>query len=292
MSSQLRRVILCLLQEGDSFANLRQSSLRWSYIPVVPPRLRFYITLNIFLINSEVQYSSTQISIIFSYKYLSNFIRLLKMVQYPILMYISLFSPVVPIFAGSVRVKLISQEMKILILYLMIGLAVDILSTWFIRDAWLDLGLWHAYIIIEYIFVMFIFIFLQEVHRVKRMFQVLLALYFLFWCCAKFTFEPFNGSYSITSSISRVILALSAGYTLFIVIGNRVQPLLSDHRFWVLLSFVFFYLGTLMPVALISIFFNQPGNASFSIASINWALSIAANILFTVGVLCPQTRTS
>ena len=207
-------------------------------------------------------------------------------------MYISLFSPAIPIFAGSYRIKIINHEIKMLVLYLTIGLAVDILSTWFIRDARLDLGLWHTYIIIEYIFVMFIFISMQEVHKVKRLFQIVFVLYILFWFCAKFTFEPFNGSYSITSSISRVILALSAGYTLFIVIGNRVQPLLSDHRFWVLLSFVFFYLGTIMPVALISIFFNQPGEASFSIASINWALSIVANILFTIGVLCPQTQPS
>jgi hypothetical protein len=213
------------------------------------------------------------------------------MIQYPILMYISLFSPVVPIFAGIYRIKTINYEIKLLVSYLTIGLTVDILSTWFIRDARLDLGFWHIYIIIEYIFVMCIFISLQDVHKVKRLFQILLVLYILFWCCAKFTFEPLSGSYSITSSMSRVILALSAGYTLFIVIGNRVQPLLSDHRFWVLLSFVFFYLGTLIPVALIGILF-RPGEAAFPIGSINWILSIVMNILFTIGIMCHQTRPS
>jgi hypothetical protein len=212
--------------------------------------------------------------------------------RYPILAYISIVSPVIPIFIGLFRSRSISLEVKILVLYLTFGFIADNLSMWLIRDAGLDLALWHIYIIIEYIFVMTIFIFWQEVQWTKRLFQILLLFYFLFWICAKFTFEPFNGAYSITSSISRVILSLGAGYTLFIVIGNRVQPLLSDYRFWVLLSFVFFYLGTIMPVALISIFFNQPGNASFSIASINWVLSIAANIFFTIGILCHQTRPS
>jgi hypothetical protein len=210
--------------------------------------------------------------------------------HYPIIAYISLGSPVVPILAGIFRLRSISLEIKMLVLYLIIGSIADNLSMWFIRDARLDLGLWHIYIIIEYIFVMVIFISLQEVHRVKRWFQILLVFYILFWFCAKFTFEPISGSYSITSSISRVILTLSAGYTLFIVIGNRVQPLLSDHRFWVLLTFVFFYLGTIMPVALISILFNQPGEASFPIATINWVLSIVTNILFTIGIMCHQTR--
>ena len=114
-------------------------------------------------------------------------------------------------------------------------------------------------------------------------------LYILFWIYAKLTFEPLNGSYSITSSISRVILALSAGYTLFIVIGNRVQALSSNNRFWVLLSFVLFYLGTLIPVALIGIIFHH-GETAFSIGSINWALSIVTNILFTIGILCPQIQ--
>jgi hypothetical protein len=212
------------------------------------------------------------------------------MIRYPVLMYVSLFSPVLPIFTGIFRLKLISREIKILVLYLFFGSAFDNLSMWFIQDARVDLELWHIYIIIEYIFVMVIVFSWQESHRMKKLFQTLLLFYVLFWFCAKFTFEPLHGSYSITSSISRVILALSAGYTMFVVIGNRVQTLSNNNRFWVLLSFVFFYLGTLIPVALISILFSQHGEESFPIASINWVLSIVANILFTIGIMCPQTQ--
>ena len=179
--------------------------------------------------------------------------------------------------------------MKVLVLYLFLGSVFDNISMWFIQDARMDMGLWHIYIIIEYIFVMFIVFSWQESHKMKKLFQTLSLLYILFWLYAKLTFEPLNGSYSITSSISRVILALSAGYTLFIVIGNRVQALSSNNRFWVLLSFVLFYLGTLIPVALIGIIFHH-GETAFPIGSINWALSIVTNILFTIGILCPQIQ--
>ena len=108
------------------------------------------------------------------------------------------------------------------------------------------LGLVHLYYLIEYIFIMSIIAIWQESHKMKRLFQALMLIYILFWIIAKVTFEPLNGLYSVTASTSQVLLTLGAGYTLFIVIGNRMQPLISDYRFWVLLSFVIYYAGTLL----------------------------------------------
>jgi hypothetical protein len=163
---------------------------------------------------------------------------------------------------------------------------------WFIKNYWIDLGLWHIFVLVEYIFLMSIIYFWQETQRMKNWFMTISWIYILFWFFAKFTFEPLSGLYSITASVSQVILALSAGYTLFAVIGNREQPLLSHSRFWVMFSFVFYYTGTLMPTALVGMLFKQPGEAPFPIWSINWILAIFSNILFTIGFLCPQTQQS
>jgi hypothetical protein len=207
-------------------------------------------------------------------------------------MYVSLSSPVLPIFAGIYKLSIKNRELILLLLYLIIGFAVDIISMWFIKNYWINLGLWHIYVLFEYIFIMCIIYHWQETKKTKKLFMTVIYLYILFWVFAKFTFEPFSGVYSITASVCQVILTLSAGYTLFAVIGNRVQPLLSNSRFWVMLSFVFYYTGTLMPTALVGMLFKQPGEAPIPFWSINWILTIFCNILFTIGFLCPQTQQS
>ena len=181
--------------------------------------------------------------------------------------------------------------MKILLYYLIIALATDIFLIWFVSGYQLNMGLVHGYYLIEYVFIISVITVWQESHRMKRFFQALMLLYILFWIIAKFTFEPLSGLYSITASTSQVLLTLSAGYTLFIVIGNRVQPLTKDYRFWVLLSFVIYYAGTLLIIALRGILLHYSIGILFLVTSLDWSLKILFNIFFAIGFLCPQTRT-
>jgi hypothetical protein len=210
--------------------------------------------------------------------------------HYPILAYISVFSPLVPISIGIFRLGIGKRENNILILFLLTAFTIDIVTTMFIKNNGINLGLMHIYVFIEFLFVMFIVSFWQESQNMMRIFRLAYILYILFWFCAKFTFEPFNGLYSITATVSQVILALTAGYTLFVVIGNRVQPLFSYQRFWILLSFVLYYTGTLMLMALQGVLVHYSTEDIFLAASINWSLKILFHILITVGFLCPQTQ--
>ncbi len=212
------------------------------------------------------------------------------MYKYPFLAYIALFSSVLPICVGISKIKVIHHGMKILFYYIIAALAADIILIWFIREYILHVGLVHMYYLVEYIFIISIISVWQESYRMKRFFQALFIFYLLFWIIAKATFEPLNGFYSMTGSISQVLLTLSAGYTLFIVIGNRVQPLINNYRFWVLLSFVIYYSGTLLTIALREILIHYSTEKFFLIVSMDWTLKIIFNMLFTIGFLCPQTQ--
>jgi hypothetical protein len=119
----------------------------------------------------------------------------------------------------------------------------------------------------------------------------LMLFYMLFWIIAKFTFEPTSGLYAVTASTSQVLLALSAGYTLFIVIGDRTQSLMNNFRFWVLLSIVVYCAGTLLVIALRGILIQSSLETVFRVNYIDWVLKIVFNILFAIGFLCPQTQT-
>jgi hypothetical protein len=212
------------------------------------------------------------------------------MYQLPPVAYISLFSPILPISIGILKIKETYLGMTILLFYLITALAGDIILMWFIPMKLLRLGLVHAYFIIEYVFIISIISTWQESRRMRRLFQGLIFLFITFWTIAKFTFEPLNGLYIYTASTSQVVLSLGAAYTLFIVVGNRMQPLIHNYRFWALLSFVIYYTGTLLVIALRGFVFHHSPGAFIFVNSIDWSLKILFNILLTIGFLCPQTR--
>jgi hypothetical protein len=211
--------------------------------------------------------------------------------HYPFLTYISLFSPTLPICIGISKITTIQRGMKILFFYLIVTFAADIFLMWFVRGHQLQVGLVHVYYLVEYTFIMLIISMWQESQRMKKYFQSLLLLYILFWVIAKITFEPFSGLYSISATTSQVFLTLGAGYTLFVVMGNREQPLMNNYHFWVLLSFVIYYAGTLLFIALRGILIQYSLEKLHLVASIDWSLKIFFNVLFAIGFLCPQTRT-
>lgn len=181
--------------------------------------------------------------------------------------------------------------MKILFLLLILGFAIDFLALFVFVGSRFAPWFTHFYVLIEMGIVMLIISSWQESKKVNRIFKVMIGLYVAFWFYAKLTFESLNESYHLTGSISSVLLALSAGYTLFIVIGDRLQPLFSDQRFWVLLSFVLYYTCTLMPIALQSLLFSHSREVLNLAWSITWVATIASNILYAIGFLCPQTQT-
>lgn len=202
---------------------------------------------------------------------------------------IALYTLLPPIGIGVYRLKALGREMKIFIVYLTIAFVTALLGN--IRIQWAT-EIMHINIIIEYLFVMLLISFWQESPSIKKFMRIIYWLYIPFWFIAKFTFEPIAGSYSITLSVSQVIMALSAGYTLFVVIVNYTQPLHRSQLFWVLIALVLNYTSTLIPMALGSTNIIQPGKAMVIVYSVAYVLIIISNILFTIGFLCPPTQSS
>jgi hypothetical protein len=211
--------------------------------------------------------------------------------QYPLLAYISLFSVILPIGIGIPRIKILHLGMTILLLYLVFSFAADIYLIWFASGYQFALGLFHVYYLVEYIFIMSIITVWQESLKMKRLFQALILIYILFWIIAKVTFEPLNGLYSFVAGTSQILLLIGAEITLFIIIRDRMQPIINHYRFWVLLSFVIYYTGTLLIIISRGILLHYSISILFLIQSIDWSLKILFNILFAVGFLCPQTQT-
>jgi hypothetical protein len=211
--------------------------------------------------------------------------------RYPLLTYISIFSVVIPIGAGISKLMTLQKGMKILFAYLIFAISADIYLMWFTRGYKLSMGLMHIYFLVEYIFIMSVIIVWQESKRIKKSFQLLMFLFVAFWVIAKVTFEPLNGLYTFTASTSQVLLTFGAQVTFFVVAKDQTLPIIKDYRFWVLLSFIIYYAGTLLNIASRGILIHYSVEILFLFNSIDWTLKIIFNILFAIGFLCPQTRT-
>ena len=213
------------------------------------------------------------------------------MTQYPPLTYVSLFSVIIPIGVGISRIKTLHRGMKILLLYLIFAFASDVFLTLFVKGYQLTLGLYHVYYLVEFVFIMSIIFTWQESLKMKRFVLMLMLLYMLFWVIAKLTFEPLKGLYTFTASTSQVLLIIGAETSLFFLVGNRVQPIMNDYRFWVLLSFVVYYAGTLLVLTSRGILLQFSLEIIYLAAYIDWSLKILFNILFTIGFLYSQNQT-
>ena len=210
---------------------------------------------------------------------------------YPSLTFAAIFSTSLPIGVGVFKLARVDRGMKILFLYLVFNFSANIYHMWFARGRQFIIGLFHVYYLVEYLLIMVIMYNWLESRKEKIFFQSLILFYTLFWAIAKVTFEPLSGLYSYIGTTSQILLTSCAEYTLFLVVRSQMQPIINLDRFWVLLSFVIYYAGTLFTIASRGILIHFPLKTLFVFASIDWSLRIIFNILITVGFLCPRTRT-
>jgi hypothetical protein len=210
--------------------------------------------------------------------------------SYLTLGYIAVMSYALPIPVGLAKFKLLSREQRIVFILLAIGLITDLLSIWQYFGPRSTPWLGHLYILVEFVLVMSVIFSWQDEKRSKRVFQTVLLVYVAFWILAKFLFEPINGLYYLTGSISNVFLTLSAGYTMFVVVEGKISPLLSNPRFWILLAFILYYGGSLLPITLSSIVFHHSKEDLYRLWSITWICTIGSHFLFAKGFMCRQTQ--
>jgi hypothetical protein len=196
---------------------------------------------------------------------------------------------ILPIFCGFLKFKVLDREMKILLGLLLVGFVIDFLSLVLFLGFQSVPWLVQIYIPLEAALVLFIISSWQTSQKLNKLFKLAIGFYIVFWFCAKLTFESFKGTYYITGSVSSIILTLAAGYTLFIVISERLQSLRRDKRFWILLSFVLYYTGILLPVTLQSLLYSYSKESLIMAWSITWVLAIISHVFYFIAFLCPQT---
>ncbi len=207
------------------------------------------------------------------------------------LAYLSFFSPLIPISIGVFKFRSEGQGVKLIIYLLSFGFIIDLFTLWPVLGYKIIPLFSRLYVLVEFIMILFIFSLWQHSKRVQKIKWFLMGAFLLFWIAANLTFEPLKKPCIITDSVSAIILTLAAGYTLFMVFENSDRSLLKNYKFWILLSFIFNFAGTLLPIIFEGVLFGHSRELLYMAWSITWFLTITSNVLFTVGFLCPQTQT-
>ncbi len=107
--------------------------------------------------------------------------------------------------AGIRGWKIIGKDLKTLFFLLLIGFLIDFVTVWKRYDVYLH-EISYTYLLLELLFVMYIVMLWQESSLVKRLLQMIVVLFVLFWIFARFTTGHFTQLYSIVGSVSKIIL--------------------------------------------------------------------------------------
>ncbi len=211
--------------------------------------------------------------------------------QYPVLGYISIVCQFILVLIGLISYSKIPKELKLFLLLVILSVSLDTLSIYQYFTSYSSPLIYQIFIPIELITIMYIISKWQLNIISSKIFVYLALFYLVFWFILKIFIEPFNSFSYLSSTISASIIILSSGYTLFIVLFNTKGKLITNSRFWFLVSFIIYYSGILFPLSLQSFFESFPKADFFKLWSLSWILNLLSSILFSVGFLCQRKQT-
>ncbi|MEE9238408.1 MAG: hypothetical protein V3U58_02490 [Thermodesulfobacteriota bacterium] len=117
-----------------------------------------------------------------------------------------------------------------------------------------------------------------QVDKLKSVLRGSIVLFFLIWIVSKFWIEDFKSMDNFTSSLSSLLIASIALFTLVtILMETPVTPIYKLPKFWVSTAVLIYFAGNLFGFALSSIIIVWP---------IHNILLIVANLGYAGAFLC------
>jgi len=203
----------------------------------------------------------------------------------PYLAYLGVASTAAVVVAGILRFSLLRTEMKILLVFFIFFLAVNILSLFFSIKLGNNLWFYHFGTLIEFCAFVFVFSFWQPTKRSRLLLRLLIVGFFVFWLLAKVFIEDFRHFDSFTSSFRGALLVMIALYIVNALFLQEWQKPGKDFRFWVLSAVLIYFTADVVFIALSNLIINLPQFDVVRLWSIHWLIGILANMLYLVAFL-------
>jgi len=206
-----------------------------------------------------------------------------------ILNILSMFSSIIPLIAGIVVYRCLTKPLKILLILFVVGAVVELIGYYFLIKQTQSVWVFHVYTLLEFSLLVLVFSYWQK-GRIRKWLRFSIGVFFLMWLAAKFSIEGVDEWDSYTGTFEGVFLiAVSAG-TFFNLIGENLESLLYDSRFWVASAVLIYFSGTLLTFALSNTIAGSADYNLFKLTLFHPILNIISNLCYAGGFLCKSPR--
>jgi hypothetical protein len=206
------------------------------------------------------------------------------------LYYIYVGSNLLPVAFGFPRLKKLERPAKLVMLLVGAGFIAEVMEFYCATHNIHNLWLLHIFTLFEYVCLMLIFAGWQERKRLRRYYYYSIPLFVAVWVVMKLTIEPIDSPHEYVHELSGTMLSIAALFEIVKFVTNDAVVSFRDIRFCVALAVLVYFVGNVFLFMELYKIVLLPVRDAMPIWTINWLMNIAANILFSLGILWSRSR--
>lgn len=210
---------------------------------------------------------------------------------YKLISNIAAFSVLLPIFFSILRIKVLNKTLWALSIYLLLCFTSDRISLILIGSDDIANIVFNSFTIIECTIICFIYY--NELIEKKTRFLIRLALgFFLFLASWIFVFRSgFNKVDSLVSTIEALLIIVISGLSFYhFFIDKKITSLGNHYFYWINVSFLLYFSTSLLLFLNTDFIENCSPRSSYLLWGLHQIISIACNILLSVGIWCMKRK--
>ena len=208
----------------------------------------------------------------------------------PVGAWVTFIVSIIVVVVGGFRVRALSFELKLLLLFLGIVVINNIILIYWAYLKINNIWLFHFYTLLEYSFLAYILSSWQKTPMFRYGIRWSIGAFAIFWIIAKFTFEPVVSYDAFTATISRFLLIGFASLSLYELSKSTREKFYLESRFWISGAILIYSAGSILWLALSNVINSWPESQMMAAWTIHWILDILTNILYLGGFLCPYRK--
>lgn len=208
----------------------------------------------------------------------------------PFAAYIGASSSIVVVAVGVWRYSALRPEIKVLLGFLALSLALNAISLYLALRGINNLWLYHIVTLLEFTALVLVLSAWEKRQRRMFFFRLIAAGFFVVWLMAKIFVENLRQFDSYSSSLSSVLLVGGSCYFLWMLSQESLFKPHRDFRFWVLAAVLVDHSTRILLYALSNVILIFPMEDVAKLWSYQWIVATIANGLFLGSFLCKQSQ--
>jgi len=207
--------------------------------------------------------------------------------------FIVLLSPITALIAFVTGVRLYrfqSREMKLLVLYIGLALATEILLAVVGRQSIDNNWVSHPYTIIEYGILTYVFSRWQRSDLLRRVLVWSIFLFVVVEIGAVLFYENIRQFDSTSRTVEGIVFIGVAAFTLYGISRDETTIPLRDPRFWIAMTVLFYFAGTTVIFAVFSALIKIPSDQTKVIWLLLLALNPISYLLYARSFVCSSPK--